>query len=322
MLKQKWTSKVGHRLLKAAVGLGGAVLCVSCFVDSACYNDADCSDDKHCVFVTGASNGTCVTLCKKNSDCKQGEMCDSLTGDCFQPECTADGDCRDGFTCEDGNCVAVAALSCPEGMVPIERSFCIDIYEASRPDADEIRSGSDDSMATSRAGVIPWLVDDNAEADAACRAAGKRLCTESEWYRTCIGPDETVYAYGDEYTPDTCNGIDAFCHCDGDCADEATCPFPYCYASCGADFHLTPTGQFADCTNGYGVYDINGNLWEHVLSGDETRIRGGAYNCKDSKQLHRCDYIPGNWTPSAPGFRCCAEGTVGDTDAGDAGDGK
>jgi hypothetical protein len=73
-----------------------------------------------------------------------------------------------------------------------------------------------------------------------------------------------------------------------------------CYnsADCGASFSVEePTGHFTDCTNDYGVLDMNGNVWEHVLNGDETRIRGGAFNCADSKTLHRCDHIPGNWTP-------------------------
>src|SRR5690606_17359605 len=97
--------------------------------------------------------------------------------------------------------------------------------------------------ATSRAGVLPWQVADNARAESACAAAGKRLCTPAEWELACRGPDGTVYSYGDAYEPATCNGIDAFGR--------------------GA-FHLAVTGAFPACTNAWGVVDINGNLWEHV----------------------------------------------------------
>ena len=97
------------------------------------------------------------------------------------------------------------------------------------------------------------------------------------------------------------------------CAGHSPCPFPHCYTQCGgehryAPFRLEPTGYNPGCTNGYGVFDMNGNLWEHVFGGDERSIRGGAYNCSDSVTLHRCDYIPGDWEPSARGFRCCAAG--------------
>lgn len=74
----------------------------------------------------------------------------------------------------------------------------------------------------------------------------------------------------------------------------------------GGEFKLAPTGAFPDCVNEYGVYDLSGNLWEHTAHGDDTTVRGGAYNCVDSERLHRCDYIPGNWQPTALGFRCCA----------------
>jgi formylglycine-generating enzyme len=292
-----------------------------CFVKSACYNDADCSEGKWCYIEPGAKNGACIHMCESDDDCEDNYLCDEVTGRCNQPECMVDENCNDGFICNDDHrCEAMAELQfrCKEGMVPVERSFCIDIYEASKPDATETSEGQDSSYATSRYNVIPWLVANNAEADAACRAAGKILCTEEQWEMACMGPDETEYAYGDDYNPSICNGIDTFCRCDDDdpCGEVKPCPFEYCYGTCGASFHRTPTGSFEYCTNGYGVYDINGNLWEHVLNGDQTRIRGGAYNCKDSKKLHRCSYIPGNWTPSAPGFRCCHSGWVEQQDAG------
>jgi len=154
--------------------------------------------------------------------------------------------------------------------------------------------------------VLPWRVGSNQEAQQACEAAGKDLCTETEWSGACSGQEGLAYAYGNTYDPVACNGIDTYCHCDENpCQSHTPCPFPRCYDLCGADFHLNPTGVLPECTNAYAVFDMNGNLWEHVRGGDTTRVRGGAYNCTDSETLHRCDYIPATWSPTAQGFRCC-----------------
>ncbi len=201
---------------------------------------------------------------------------------------------------------------CPGGMASINDLFCIDRYEASRPDATTASTGSDESRATSRSGVQPWKVTTKSEAETACEAAGKRLCTEDEWYTTCIGPSETAYAYGDEYEPTTCNGIDANCDCHGSTNEDCACddhggPYAGCYYDCGGSYGMEVTANRSGCTNSYGVWDINGNLWEYVESSAEYPVRGGAYNCGDSASYHRCDYEPG-WNPSARGFRCCHDG--------------
>ena len=142
-------------------------------------------------------------------------------------------------------------------------------------------------------------VDQPCVAQQACARAEKRLCTALEWELVCRGPDGLEYVYGDEYDTTICNGIDAHC------APPAE-PF------CGRDernFRLEPTGSYPECTNGYGAYDVCGNLWEWVEStgGLPLHVRGGAYNCLDSAKLHKCSHI-GNWGPSALGFRCCTDG--------------
>lgn len=223
--------------------------------------------------------------CYRDSDCLDGKVC-NVAGVCVYM-CMNDSDCGNGFECKLHRCVPkteVRPLSCPPDMVPVAGMFCIDRFEASRPDATSTSSGTMNTVATSRPGVLPWLVQDNAMAEAACEAAKKRLCTPAEWETACRGPKGTVYAYGNEYDSKICNGIETF--------------------GPGA-FHLMPTGSFPDCTNDYGIFDMNGNVWEHVLGGDSRTVRGGAYNCSDSRTFHRCDYVPRTWTPSALGFRCC-----------------
>ena len=208
--------------------------------------------------------------------------------------------------------------SCPPGMVLVNGALCMDRYEASRLDASSTSQGVLSGAAQSVANVIPWhsLSLSAAEAATACTAAGKRLCTASEWQQSCAGAQPTAYAYGDTYDPVTCNGIDTYCLCGaGQACDGVTpCPYPHCFSqpppggstACGAYFHVMPTGSFAGCVNGAGVFDLNGNVWELVETTDGlNHFRGGAYNCGDSELLHRCDY-DATWGPSAQGFRCCA----------------
>lgn len=236
--------------------------------------------------------------CYSQDDCNAPKTC-SKDGVCIL-ECKEDADCSMGFLCKDYQCrpqAAATPFSCPNDMVKAADAFCIDKYEASKPDATPDDDGLDGSMATSVFGVMPWRVENNAVAQQACEAAGKRLCEAAEWQIACEGPDATAYAYGNQYNPTICNGIDTFGR--------------------GA-FHLMPTGSFPECTNPWGIYDLNGNLWEHTAKGTDATIRGGAYNCSDSATLHRCDYIPSTWAPSARGFRCCLSPKMEDTDsAGD-----
>ncbi len=250
----------------------GTSLAVGCVVEERCYRDSDCGERYVCT-----AAGRCVPR----------------PGDCLE-----DADCLD----ESLECIAYScyprdreSLDCPDDMAPIptERAvYCMDIHEASHPEAtaespgpQEIAPGETPAAATSREGVLPWQIESNEAAQAACEAAGKRLCTPEEWEYACRGPDHLEYAYGNVYDDEICNGLYTF-----------------------PDGHrLMPTGSFPECKNEFGVYDLNGNLWEHTLDGSDRTVRGGAYDCVNPGRLHGCGYIPETdaWTPSARGFRCC-----------------
>jgi hypothetical protein len=231
-------------------------------VDGRCAM-GDCADGWHDI------NGSAADGCEYECTPTGAETCNDLDDDC-------DGETDEGILC------------CPPDMVAVTTatgSFCIDIWEASRPDATDIAFGIDPSYATSRPGVLPWpwgptppSLDD---CRAACAAAGKRLCNASEWVTACRGPRDLDYCYGNTYEPETCNGIDTFGR---------------------SAFHYMPTGSFPLCTNEYGTFDINGNVWELA---DDGQVRGGAYNCSDSAFLHRCSFATDPRSIIAVGFRCC-----------------
>src|SRR3989339_786042 len=77
----------------------------------------------------------------------------------------------------------VYSNGCPNDMAYVSSAggFCIDKWEASRPDATDSSMGSDTSMAISQAGVIPWVSISQIDSRTACNNAGKRLCSDKEW---------------------------------------------------------------------------------------------------------------------------------------------
>lgn len=214
------------------------------------------------------------------------EVCNGQDDDC-------DGEPDNGLEC--GTCPD------PDGMVLIVRPdtpvFCVDIYEASRPDATVADAGDVDNcadtgdvvncVAHSVSGVKPWSLVDLETAEAACANAGKRLCTATEWTEACGGPSRNLYPYNaSEYNQFTCNG-------------EGTLGY------------ANACGGFTSCVGPEGTYDMSGNLEEWVS--DET-TRGGAYD--DSSLILRCtsdgESPATDATHATVGFRCCANAIAPD----------
>jgi formylglycine-generating enzyme required for sulfatase activity len=170
-------------------------------------------------------------------------------------------------------------------------SLCIDAYEASRGEGDAARSAT---------GADPWTELSWVEANDACEAAGKRLCSAEEWMTACMGPhvgEETTYPYGATYGDESCNGQES------------------------GIGRARPTGSLEGCEGGYpGLFDMSGNVEEYTSTceGFQCHYHGG--NFESDRWGLRCrayfaPYVEG--ARSSLGFRCCREAApVDDPDPG------
>jgi formylglycine-generating enzyme required for sulfatase activity len=211
---------------------------------------------------------------------------------------------------------------CPRSMVDIEGRFCIDRYEATLVDVlpnGEERPHSPFTpvaakhtvRAVSEPDVFPQGYISAVEAQRACTASGKRLCGVSEWAQACRGPDEKSFGYGDRREPGRCN-------------DKGKNPVLYLYGRGHwtwatmnqpqlnqQDRTLSRTGEHSGCTNGYGVYDMVGNLHEWVADPNGTFYGGYYQDVSSVGHGEGCGYQTSaheaRYHDYSTGFRCCAD---------------
>jgi formylglycine-generating enzyme required for sulfatase activity len=237
-------------------------------------------------------------------------------------------------------------------MAHVDRA-CIDRYEAhlvTRGPGGELRRHPHYLRpaegvvyeARSEAGVFPQAYVSRVESEAACAAAGKRLCTRKEWQRACgyragvtpTGP-AAVYPYGDRWQPDRCNADKPHLLTLRFGAD----PGRWTYAAFNDPSlaqqpgFLAAAGAYAGCAGDLGVHDLVGNLHEWVSDvadrAFEARLRaegiprayqhwapgnsvfmGGFYSthgelgpgCAFTTIAHDAHYHD-----YSTGFRCCAD---------------
>jgi hypothetical protein len=208
---------------------------------------------------------------------------------------------------------------CPAGMALVATA-CVDRFEAAlvevlaagttQPWSPYFDPHGHTVRALSLRGAVPQAYISGLDADAACVAAGKRLCTDAEWLRACQGPSGTTYPYGATRQPGVCNDARAvhpaielygtaaswiFSHLDSPCLDQEASG-------------LALTGSHAGCVTAEGLFDMMGNLHEWTADPAGT-FRGGFYvdtvlngnGCLYATTAHTTTY----WDYST-GFRCCA----------------
>jgi formylglycine-generating enzyme required for sulfatase activity len=210
-------------------------------------------------------------------------------------------------------------------MAQVFGRFCIDRYEASTVELlgkGRTRRHSpyepvDDLKvkAVTRKGVVPQAHISRNQAEAACKNAGKRLCSDSEWVAACKGKRPTTWPYGKEHREGRCNdaGVSSFNRYygpgDGGEPDRAL----YTWANMNdrrlnqLKGTLAKTGSFTKCKNSFGLYDMVGNLHEWTSNPNGT-FRGGYY-LDTHINGDGCDYKTSAHAPKyydySTGFRCC-----------------
>jgi formylglycine-generating enzyme len=210
---------------------------------------------------------------------------------------------------------------CP-GDMALVNAFCVDKWEASlveltadgeRPFSPfQVPDGAVPVRAVSVPGVVPQAYISRDAADLACQASEKRLCAEDEWITACQGDPPRAFPYGDAREKGACN-------------DSGISPLHVYYAEAPETYRGGPmndprlnqtpntvakTGEFARCTNGFGVFDMVGNLHEWVMSSGRPTFRGGYYQdthingdgCAYHTTAHAAAY-----PDYSTGFRCCAD---------------
>jgi len=198
--------------------------------------------------------------------------------------------------------------------------FCVDLWEAG---CDELAGGAPwspyttvdgvDVVARSDPGVVPQGYISGDQADAACAAAGKRLCTSDEWLLACQGPAGDTWPYGAEHQPGLCNDdysghpvVDYFGTSEDWIWTSESMNDPGINQQAGT---VALTGEHVGCVSAFGAYDMVGNLHEWVADADGV-FRGGFYvdveingpGCTYRTSAHGRSYHD-----YSTGFRCCAD---------------
>lgn len=61
-----------------------------------CFDESECPTGQYCDIPEGAFSGECRQGCNDNSDCADGDECNTDTHACETPPCTGDSDCPEG----------------------------------------------------------------------------------------------------------------------------------------------------------------------------------------------------------------------------------
>jgi sulfatase modifying factor 1 len=208
---------------------------------------------------------------------------------------------------------------CPPGMALVDARFCIDRWEATtvgqdgRPHSPYHAVGRRRVQAVSRSRVAPQGYISMQQADAACRRAGKRLCTTQQWIDACTGKPqvERLFPYGMKERPGACN------------TERRVHPSSRIHRRRKTDSYwlndprlnqldgtVAKTGAFDECVTPEGVYDLHGNLAEWTRGARPRPLLMGGYYLDGRQHGLGCRYVTdghgAQYHDFSTGFRCCA----------------
>lgn len=214
--------------------------------------------------------------------------------------------------------------TCPADMVLVAGRVCVDRYEASLVEVLPDGTTRDWSpflvvpratrvRAVSRANVFPQGYISGQQSAAACREAGKRLCTRDEWLRACRGASMRIYPYGNRFIRGACNVgrpvhplVSFYGRNDPSIFTFANMNNPGINQQPDS---LARTGQYDRCVSEDGLFDMHGNLHEWIAEPDGT-FKGGFYADTDSNGpgcLYTTTAHSFTYHDYSTGFRCCAD---------------
>ncbi len=288
----------------------------------------NCSDDgvgacrRTGTIACAAGNKTAPAACVYTAAATTpaNEICDGKDNDC-------DGVTDEAWDNPTGltQCSGATCLGVRDATVQVNVSgapYYIYQYEASRADALAADAGALASRACSKVSALPWTSVTYTEAQAACAAAGMRLCrtnrtnctdsaiTTDEWGTACgysrVGSE--TYPYGTTYQAATCNGLGSW-----------TPTSSAALLAAGART-LCKTADLNTDAGEQASFDMSGNAseWTEDCAGtlsDNRRIytiRGGDYSSDFYNGLTslRCNFtavsVPENYKHPSTGFRCCS----------------
>ena len=202
---------------------------------------------------------------------------------------------------------------CPAEMALIGEALCVDRVEASletlvdgvwTPRTPYGPLDGETTRAVAKPGRVPQGYISGDEAEAACGAVNKRLCTSEEWLLVCQGDEGRVYPYGDTYDLMACNDtyggghpvVDYFGTSDG---VWDTTHMNDAGINQQAD-SLAASGDFPACVTPEGVNNADGTFRGGFYA--DAKINGTG--CEYRTTAHSRDYHD-----YSTGFRCCADAT-------------
>jgi formylglycine-generating enzyme required for sulfatase activity len=202
-------------------------------------------------------------------------------------------------------------------------AVCVDRYEASvverMPDGTLVPHAPNRPLAVDHVyvarsvpDVVPQAYVSGAQALAACRNGGKRLCAPVEWRAACGGSEGYAFPYGPDREPGRCHdsGANPMLRFHSDTRAHGWGPVELNDPrNTELEGTVAKSGGFPGCVNDFGLYDMVGNL--HEWTADPNGTFQGGYWLDTSLHGEGCAYRtiahPFDYHDYSTGFRCCAD---------------